>query len=145
MDMGGLHFDRPFDHITPICVYEHIPMYDRVEINRTLEDLLVPGGKFSITFDYRNRPGRPRSTPPRTFDGSSWNPRGCLFGETGLSMTAAKATFCTLSSTVAVTRRDLWIWKKEAIRLGQLGAWQFPLVKWWNDYTFGALFQEKPV
>lgn len=30
-----------------------------------------------------------------------------------------------------------------ALRAGQFPRWQFPLVKWWNDYTFGALFQEK--
>jgi hypothetical protein len=38
---------------------------------------------------------------------------------------------------------DLWRWKAEGLRAGQFPHWQFPLVKWWNDYTFGALFQEK--
>jgi hypothetical protein len=38
---------------------------------------------------------------------------------------------------------DLWRWKADGLRAGQFPRWQFPLVKWWNDYTFGALFQEK--
>src|SRR5918994_2516106 len=54
MDMRDLTFTSQFDHIISICVYEHIPMYDRVEINKNVRDLLVQGGRFSITFDYRN-------------------------------------------------------------------------------------------
>ena len=54
MDMRKLDFDFRFDHITSICVYEHIPVYDRVKINKTIEKLLLPLGRFSITFDYRN-------------------------------------------------------------------------------------------
>jgi len=54
MDMRELTFDSKFDHITSICVYEHIPIYSRVTINKKIKDLLVEGGKFSITFDYRN-------------------------------------------------------------------------------------------
>lgn len=54
MDMRKLDFNSKFDHITSICVYEHLPMYDRVEINKKIKDQLVKGGKFSITFDYRN-------------------------------------------------------------------------------------------
>ena len=54
MDITQAHFDFQFDHITSICVYEHIPLYDRVQINKRIERLLGPGGRFSITFDYRN-------------------------------------------------------------------------------------------
>ena len=54
MDMKKLNLTTQFDHITSICVYEHIPMFDRVEINKGIKKLLVPGGYFSITFDYKN-------------------------------------------------------------------------------------------
>ena len=56
MDMRDLTFTSQFDHITSICVFEHIPMYDRVEINKIVRDLLVQGGRFSITFDYEKSP-----------------------------------------------------------------------------------------
>jgi Methyltransferase domain len=54
MDMRNLTFDSEFDHITSVCVYEHVPMYDRLTINEKISDLLREAGTFSITFDYRN-------------------------------------------------------------------------------------------
>ena len=42
MDMKQLRFEDRFDHITSICVYEHIPMFDRVEINKKIRELLGP-------------------------------------------------------------------------------------------------------
>jgi hypothetical protein len=54
MDMRSLSFESKFDHITSICVHEHIPVWDRVVVSRRIKDLLFDGGKFNITFDYRN-------------------------------------------------------------------------------------------
>ena len=54
MDMRKLSLDYTFDHITSICVFEHIPLFDRVQINETMKAYLTGGGNFSITFDYRN-------------------------------------------------------------------------------------------
>jgi 2-polyprenyl-3-methyl-5-hydroxy-6-metoxy-1,4-benzoquinol methylase len=54
MDMRELNLESQFDHITSICVYEHIPLRYRIEINKRIKQLLVDGGRFSITFDYRN-------------------------------------------------------------------------------------------
>jgi 2-polyprenyl-3-methyl-5-hydroxy-6-metoxy-1,4-benzoquinol methylase len=145
MDMRSLAFDRPFDHITSICVYEHIPMYDRIEINRTLEDLLVPGGKFSITFDYRN-PSRAARID------SSDDVRRQFVEPSGLRLRGNSPFYDSGENYLLhpffyrrVTGRSVWTWKRHAVRSGQFARWQFPLVKWWNDYTFGALFQEKPV
>jgi cyclopropane fatty-acyl-phospholipid synthase-like methyltransferase len=53
-DIKTLNFDEPFDHVTSVCVYEHIPLYDRIAINRQIKDTLREGGSFSITFDYKN-------------------------------------------------------------------------------------------
>ena len=33
MDMRELSFDEPFDHITSICVFEHIPLSGRIDVN----------------------------------------------------------------------------------------------------------------
>lgn len=48
-DLGGR-----FDHITSVCVFEHIPLAGRIEVNRRIQALLAEGGSFSITFDYLN-------------------------------------------------------------------------------------------
>jgi 2-polyprenyl-3-methyl-5-hydroxy-6-metoxy-1,4-benzoquinol methylase len=145
MDMRALHFDRPFDHITSICVYEHIPLYDRVEINRTLENLLVPGGRFSITFDYRNPSRAARIDSPEDVLRQFVEPSGLRVRGNPTFFDSGENYLLHPFFYRRVTRGDVWAWKREAIRRGQFGAWQFPLVKWWNDYTFGALFQEKPV
>ena len=65
MDMRELNFDSRFDHITSICVYEHIPMFERLTINKKIKDLLVEGGKFSITFDYKNPLGSAKINSPK--------------------------------------------------------------------------------
>lgn len=54
MDMRELTLDGSFDHITSICVFEHIPLEDRIKINARIKDMLVAGGRYSVTFDYRN-------------------------------------------------------------------------------------------
>lgn len=43
----------------------------------------------------------------------------------------------------AVFDPDLRAWKREALRAERFPRWHFPLIKVWNDYTFGALFLEK--
>jgi 2-polyprenyl-3-methyl-5-hydroxy-6-metoxy-1,4-benzoquinol methylase len=144
MDMRALSFDRQFDHITSICVYEHIPMYDRIEINKTLKDLLVPGGKFSITFDYRNPSRAARIDSPEDVRRQFIEPSGLRvrgnerFADDGSNYLLHPFFYCH------VGLRDVWQWKAEGVHNGHFRRWEFPLVKWWNDYTFGALFQEKP-
>src|SRR5215207_1117643 len=54
MDIRELDIAERFDHIASVCVFEHIPMSDRVDISAHLRDLLVDGGSLSLTFDYLN-------------------------------------------------------------------------------------------
>jgi 2-polyprenyl-3-methyl-5-hydroxy-6-metoxy-1,4-benzoquinol methylase len=54
MDIGELHVDGPFDHVTSVCVFEHVPVSTRVEMSSRVRELLRPGGTFAITFDYGN-------------------------------------------------------------------------------------------
>ena len=54
MDIRAVSFDEPFDHVTSVCVFEHIPVGDRVEISAKLRELLRDGGSLSLTFDYLN-------------------------------------------------------------------------------------------
>lgn len=143
MDMRALFFDRPFDHITSICVYEHIPMYDRVEINKTIKELLVPGGRFSITFDYRNPSRAARIDSPEDVRRQFVEPSGLLVRGNERFHDSGENHLLHPFFYWRPGLRDLWKWKSEAVRGGRFAWWEFPLVKWWNDYTFGALFQEK--
>jgi 2-polyprenyl-3-methyl-5-hydroxy-6-metoxy-1,4-benzoquinol methylase len=143
MDMRALSFDRPFDHITSICVYEHIPMFDRIEINKALKDLLVPGGKFSITFDYRNPSRAARINSPEDVHRQFVEPSGLVVRGNERFIDSGENYLLHPFFYRRVGLGDLWRWKAECLRAGQFPHWQFPLVKWWNDYTFGALFQEK--
>ncbi len=139
MDMRYLSFDTHFDHITSICVYEHIPMYDRVEINRNIKKLLVPGGRFSITFDYRNPSKAARINTPSDVYDQFVKPSGLklrgneIFVDTGTSY-LLHPFYHTAAS---------WKEKVKMVRRGEFKAWEFFKAKSSNDYTFGALFLEK--
>jgi len=53
-DLDEAELGGRFDHITSVCVFEHIPLAGRIEIGPRIRDLLAEGGSFSITFDYLN-------------------------------------------------------------------------------------------
>ncbi len=139
MDMRHLAFSDSFDHITSICVYEHIPMYDRVEINRNIKKLLVPGGRFSITFDYRNPSMAARINTPSDVYDQFVKPSGLkirgneVFVDTGTSYLLHPFYHPAAS----------WKEKLRSIKRGDFKAWEFFKAKSSNDYTFGALFLEK--
>lgn len=139
MDMRYLAFDAQFDHITSICVYEHIPMYDRVEINRTIKDLLKPKGRFSITFDYRNPSMAARINSPSDVHDQFVKPSGLKlrgnekFMDTGTSYLLHPFYHPEAS----------WRAKLGSIRRGHFKWRELFKTKSRNDYTFGALFLEK--
>ncbi len=139
MDMRELSFDSKFDHITSICVYEHIPICDRVTINRRIKDLLVEGGKFSITFDYRNpsrsaRIGSPKDVYKQFVESSGLRVRGNSdFVDNGKNSLLPPFYY----------KKRLWIYKAIQIARGHFRPWEFLETKATNDYTFGALFMGK--
>ncbi len=138
-DMRMLDFDTRFDHITSICVYEHIPMYDRVEINRNIKKLLVPGGRFSITFDYRNPSMFARINTPDNVYEQFVKPSGLRlrgnepFWDTGRSYLLHPFYHPAVS----------WKEKIRSIKKGHFKPWELFRTRKHNDYTFGALFMEK--
>ena len=145
MDMRELNFDSRFDHITSICVFEHIPMYERVAINKKIKDLLVEGGKFSITFDYRNPHGSAKINSPKNvyeqFVKSSGLKVRCNdnFSDTGKNYMLQPFYSRTFNK-----KRRLWIWKYKIISIlkRDYKLREFFKFKDINDYTFGALFLE---
>jgi SAM-dependent methyltransferase len=55
MDMRRLDFpDEYFDHAYSICVFEHLDFDIRQDALREMARCLKPGGRVSLTFDYRS-------------------------------------------------------------------------------------------
>ena len=138
MDMRKLSFTELFDHVVSVCVYEHIPMYDRVEINTRLKKQLKPGGRFSITFDYRNPSKFTRFNTPQDVYEQFIQPSGLKirgnedFEDNGKSYLLHPFYY----------NGDFQHFKEEQVRLGHFDPSELGKVKHQNDYTFAALFLE---
>lgn len=141
MDMRELRFSQPFDHITSICVYEHIPLFDRVCINERIKDLLVEGGTFSITFDFANPSRLARIDTPGDVEEQFVRPSGLTLR--GNPRFVDNGVRYLLHPFYHKHRR--WSDKLAAIRRGEFGLSEFFAVKEANDYTFGSLFLQKHV
>jgi len=141
MDIRRLEMDSQLDHVTSICVYEHIPLCDRIRVNERIRDLLVPGGRFSITFDYRNPSRSARIGSPRDVYEQFVKPSGLLvrgnqeFEDNGKNY---------LLFPFYYRDKVLWAYKVQAVLRGRVRLREFLKTKKSNDYTFGALFLEKP-
>jgi len=139
MDMRSLSFNHQFDHITSICVYEHIPMYVRVEINKHIKERLVPGGRFSITFDYKNPSRFARISSPDDVFEQFIRPSGLkIRGNVVFQDAGTNYLFHPFyhSSTP-------WKYKIDQVKQHNFNLLDLFKKKKSNDYTFGALFLEK--
>ena len=142
MDMRNLALGEMFDHVTSVCVYEHIPMFDRVEINKGIKKVLKPGGHFSITFDYRNPSKNASINSPKDVETQFISPSGLLprgnipFFDSGINYLLHP--FYSDSSNIIE-------YKERSIKNGLFDASEIKVIKRENDYTFGALFLEKAV
>jgi SAM-dependent methyltransferase len=139
-DIREVTAERPFDHVTSICVYEHIATEDRVEINRHLADLLAPGGRFSITFDYAN-PSRLARI------GSPDDVREQFITPAGLAV-RGNETFCDNGKRYLLHpfyhHRARPRYRLDEVLRGHFRPWSLLRKKTANDYTIGSLFLEKP-
>jgi len=139
MDIRKLEFDTKFDHITSICVFEHVPIYDRITVNKTVKNILVKGGTLSLTFDYRN-PSRlasinsPEDVYRQFILPSDLQIRGNkVFIDNGKNYLLQPFFY----------NKRLWKYKIYWILKGLYGPTELFKIKDANDYTFGALFLEK--
>lgn len=139
MDMRDLDFSCTYDHITSVCVFEHIAMYERIEINKKIRKLLVENGKFSITFDYRN--------PCRSADISSPLDVYTQFVKpSGLKVRGNKQFMDNGKNYLLQPfyyNKSLWLYKLYRIYKRDFNISELFDTKDQNDYTFGALFMEK--
>lgn len=119
-----------FDHVTSVCVFEHIPLSGRIEVGRTIRDLLVEGGAFSITFDYAN--------PSRLAQiGSPADVQKQFVAPAGLEV-RGNAEFHDNGRRYLL--HPAYHPRAEAEGWDRLG----PEASGAGEYTFGALFQERP-
>lgn len=138
MDMRELRSETKYDCITSICVYEHIPMYDRVVVNRKIKECLVDGGRFNVTFDYRNPSRRARIGSPQDVYRQFVEP-------SGLKVRGNEQFFDNGESYLLhpfYHRRISWVYKVGCVARGDFAPRELFSRKDGNDYTFGALFLE---
>ena len=132
-------FNTSVDHVTAICVFEHLPMFERVAVSRKIAGLLVPGGKFSITFDYNNPSRHARINSPDDVDKQFVEPSDLVL--------RGNRTFVDTGQRYLLHPffhpQTSWRDKIRNVRHGHFRPWEAGRRKTENDYTFGALFMEK--
>jgi len=135
MDMTKMRFTEKFENITSVCVFEHLCKDDRIRTIRTIRDLLVEGGRFSITFDFGiSHINTPSDVYEQFIKYSGLGVRG-------------NQTFVDNGKRYLLHPfyHRPWFWKAKAYYIlhGYCKPWELFKTKDTNDFTFGALFQEK--
>jgi len=110
-------------------------MYDRIEINEKIKELLKPKGNFSITFDYKNPIKDAQINSPEEIHQQFVVP-------SGLNVRGNKRFFDNgknylLAPFYSEKVRDF---KDFLVEKGLFDAEELGKIKTENDYTFGALF-----
>ena len=136
MDIRELSIRHQFDHITSICVFEHIPMFDRIEINKHIKSILKENGSFSLTFDYRNPSNAARISSPEDIESqfilpSKMKIRGNRYFFDNSKNYLLHPFFSQLTPETS---------KRHAVEKGHFDHSLLGCTKETNDYTFGALF-----
>jgi len=141
MDMRSPMFDEQFDHITSICVFEHLRPRDRLAAVSQIRHLLRPGGRFSITFDYRNPARSMRIRSPEDVERQFIQPSGLVVR--GNRVFADYGPNYLLHPFYYHEPFRFWKLRLFSILQVDFPIWEFVRTKRENDYTFGALFLEK--
>jgi 2-polyprenyl-3-methyl-5-hydroxy-6-metoxy-1,4-benzoquinol methylase len=140
MDMRNLDLPGSFDHITSVCVFEHLPLAGRIEVTSRIGDLLRDGGSFSITFDYLNPSRLARISSSDAVDQQFVAPsRLKVRGNQSFHDNGKRYLLHPFFHPRAWSAG----WKLGCLRRGQFGLRDLVKLKRRNDYTFGALFLEK--
>jgi hypothetical protein len=140
MDMRNLELEGGFDHATSICVIEHIPVSNRVEISARMGELLRPGGTLSLTFDYLNPARLAQIDSHEDVDEQLVRPSGLsVRGNRRFHDNGKRYLLSPFHHPAAWWRG----WKLRQIRKRRFRLRDLPRTHLRSDYTFGALFLEK--
>lgn len=143
MDIRKLNLDSKFDHITSICVFEHVPIYDRIVVNSKIKDQLAENGKFSITFDYRNPNRHARISSPKDIYEQFVRPSGLKIRGNETFFDNGENYLLSPFFYNKPSLKSLLRIKIPSILEGRFKPWEIFKVRDANNYTFGALFLEK--
>ncbi len=141
MDIRELELSERFDHVSSVCVFEHLPVSTRIEMSSRVRELLVPGGSFGLTFDYLNPSRLARINSPEDIEEQFVRPSSLTirgnrrFIDNGRRYLLHPAHHSLAAQTG---------WRDQSVALGQFDAGEADQVSGTNEYTFGALFLERP-
>jgi hypothetical protein len=139
MDLRELDLPERFDHITSVCVFEHLPVSGRIEANGRARDLLNPGGSLSITFDYLNPSRLARINSPADVEEQFVRPSGLrVRGNRELHDNDRRYLV-----HAARHPRAPAAWRRSCVEDGQFTPAEAETISDDNEYTFGSLFMEK--
>jgi hypothetical protein len=137
MDIRQVDLSERFDHVTSVCVFEHLPVSGRIEMSSGVRDLLRDGGTFSMTFDYRNPSWLARIDSPADVEEQFVRPSGLrVRGNRRLHDNGKRYLLHPAHHPVAATTG----WRELCVEQGQFDPAEAERVSDVNEYTFGALF-----
>ena len=139
-DIATLDFDETFDHVTSVCVFEHVPVSTRVRAGDQVRRLLRPGGTFSMTFDYRNPSRLAAIDSPDDVEEQFVRPSGLRVRGNERFVDNGKRYLLHPAHHPAAAGSG---WQELSIELGHFEPAVARQVSPSNEYTFGALFLEK--
>jgi methyltransferase family protein len=141
VDIRELDLAERFDHVTSVCVFEHVPVSGRIEATTRIRDLLRDGGSFSMTFDYLNPSRLARINAPGDVEDQFVRPSGLrVRGNREFHDNGKRYLLHPFHHPIAAAAG----WRDSCIEKGQFAPGQAGEVRDEDEYTFGALFLEKP-
>jgi 2-polyprenyl-3-methyl-5-hydroxy-6-metoxy-1,4-benzoquinol methylase len=140
-DIAKLDLAETFDHVTSVCVFEHVPLSTRVRAGDQVRRLLRPGGTFSMTFDYLNPSRLAAIDSPDDVQEQFVRPSGLRVRGNARFVDNGKRYLLHPSHHPSAASSG---WHDVSIEAGQFEPADAREVSRSNEYTFGALFLERP-
>lgn len=140
MDLRDVDLGERFDHVTSVCVFEHLPISGRIQATTRIRDLLRDAGTFSITFDYLNPSRLARISSPADVEEQFVRPSGLRIRGNKTFHDNGKRY---LLHPFHHPRAEDAGWREACIEQGQFLPAQADKIRDSDEYTFGALLLEK--
>src|SRR3954463_8670832 len=138
-DIANLDLAGTFDHVTSVCVFEHVPVSTRVRAGDQVRRLLRRGGTFSMTFDYVNPSRLAAIDSPDDVEEQFVRPSGLRVRGNERFVDNGKRYLLHPVHHPSAASTD---WREVSIAAGQFEPADARQVSRSNEYTFGALFLE---
>jgi SAM-dependent methyltransferase len=140
VDLRELDLAERFDHVTSVCVFEHVPISSRIQATTKVRDVLRPGGTFSITFDYLNPSRTARIDSPRDVEEQFVRPSGLRIRGNHEFHDNGKRYLLHPGHHPRAREAG---WRELSLEQGMFSPAQADEVRHEDEYTFGALFLQR--